>query len=152
MPHQQQTAGVVLAAGMSVRFGQAKQLLKLGHKYLLEWVLDAALASRLEQVVLVLGHEHQKILRALGLKTNLPRLQIVINHRYREGQSRSLQSGLSLVHKAFNSVMFLLGDQPMLQAGTIDYLLERFWNSDKSICVPVYGEKGERFVIQNALI
>ena len=44
MPHQKQTAGVILAAGMSLRFGQPKQLLELGGKYVLDWVLDAVLA------------------------------------------------------------------------------------------------------------
>jgi len=106
-----------------------------------EWVLDAVMASRLAQVALVLGHEHQKILQALGSRTSLPRLQIVINSRYQEGQSRSLQAGLASVQKAYDSVMFLLGDQPLLQSVTIDYLLESFWNSEKNICVPVYRGK-----------
>ena len=145
MAHRKQTAGVILAAGMSQRFGQPKQLSRLENKYLLEWVLDTALASRLAKVVLVLGNEHEKILQALGVKTNLPRLQTVINPRYSEGQSRSLQAGLKMVHQVFYSVMFLLGDQPRLQSGTIDYLLTRFWNSEKNICVPVYrGVRGNR--------
>jgi len=137
MPHKKETAGIILAAGMSLRFGQPKQLLELGGKYLLEWVLDAALASRLAKVVLVLGCEHQKILQTLGAKTGLPRLQIVINRRYQAGQSRSLQAGLSSVQNEFDSVMFLLGDQPRLQSGTIDHLLDSFWNSEQSVCVPV---------------
>ena len=82
MPHKKQTAGVILAAGMSKRFGQPKQLAKLGSKYLLEWVLDSALASRLARVVLVVGHEHPKIIQALGSKINQSRLQVVINDRY----------------------------------------------------------------------
>ena len=138
MPHKNQTAGVILAAGMSRRFGRPKQLLKLKHKPLLEWVLDAALASRLAKVVLVLGHEHENILPCLEDKINLPRLQVVINRRYRQGQSTSLQAGLKLVDKTCGSVMFLLGDQPCLQPGTIDYLLARFWESPKNICVPVH--------------
>lgn len=141
MPHQKHTAGIILAAGMSERFGRPKQLLKLRNKYLLEWVLDAALASGLDKVVLVLGYEHQKIIQALGSKSNHPRLQVVINHRYQEGQGRSLQAGLSIFQKAFCSVMFLLGDQPLLQSGTIDYLLESYWKSEKKICVPVYRKK-----------
>jgi molybdenum cofactor cytidylyltransferase len=141
MPHKKQTAGVILAAGMSLRFGRPKQLLEIGDKYILEWVLDAALASRLAKVVLVLGHEHAKILQALETWAELPGLQIVINHRYSEGQSRSLQTGLSVIQKAFGSVMFLLGDQPRLQSGTIDYLLESYWDSEKQIAVPVYRQQ-----------
>jgi len=152
MPHQQYTAGIILAAGMSVRFGKPKQLLHLGNKYLLEWVLNAALASRLTKVVLVLGYEHQKILLALRSKISLPRLQIEINPRYRQGQSRSLQAGLSAVQNEFQSVMFLLGDQPLLQSATIDYLLENFWKSEKDICVPVYrGQRGNPTIFSRAL-
>jgi len=152
MPHKKQTAGIILAAGMSQRFGRPKQLLKLKNKHLLEWVLDAALASRLAKVVLVLGHEHEKILQTLGIKTNLPRLQIAINRRYPEGQSRSLQSGLKMVHKAYYSAMFLLGDQPRLQSSTIDNLLARFWNSEKNICVPVHrGVRGNPTLFSRAM-
>jgi len=141
MPHEKQTAGVILAAGMSQRFGQPKQLLTLKHKYLLGWVLDAALASRLDLVVLVVGHEHQNILRALGSATNHPRLRVVVNHRYQEGQSKSLQAGLSEIQTQYSSVMFLLGDQPMLKSATIDHMLDKFWHSEKDICVPIWKEK-----------
>jgi molybdenum cofactor cytidylyltransferase len=141
MPHEKQTAGVILAAGMSQRFGQPKQLLKLKNKYLLGWVLDAALASRLDKVVLVVGHEHQNILKVLGPETNRPRLRIVVNHRYQEGQSKSLQAGLSEIQRQFSSVMFLLGDQPMLKSATIDRMLDIFWHSEKDICVPIWKEK-----------
>ncbi len=137
------TAGIVLAAGMSKRFGQAKQLLKLQDKYLLEWVLDAALASRLSKIVLVLGHEHERIKQKLGPGIIRPRLQVVINERFSEGQSHSLRTGLLVVHQQFSSVMFLLGDQPRVQSATIDYLLDCFRESPNSICVPVYrGVRG----------
>jgi len=66
------TAGIILAAGASVRFGQPKQLIKLKGKYLVERVLDSALKSRLDLVVLVLGHEHQSVLQGLGAKVHHP--------------------------------------------------------------------------------
>jgi len=152
MPHKNQTAGIILAAGMSQRFGRPKQLLKLNNKYLLEWVLDAALASRLDRVVLVLGHEHQKIIQALGPKATHPRLQVVTNPRYQEGQSSSLQAGLLEIQVRSSSVMFLLGDQPLLKTATIDLMLDRFRHSKKDICVPVWrGKRGNPTIFSRAM-
>ena len=152
MSHQKQTAGIILAGGISTRFGRPKQLLKLKGKYLLEYVLNAALGSELNHVVLVLGHDHQNILQALGTSTTHERLQVVINHRYLEGQSRSLQAGLLKIRQACSSVMFLLGDQPMLDSNTIDHMLARFWYSGKDICVPVCkGKRGNPTIFNRAL-
>jgi molybdenum cofactor cytidylyltransferase len=123
---------------MAKRYGRTKQLLKLGGKFLLEWVLEAALASRLAGVVLVLGHEQEQIQQKLGSGAGRSRLQIIVNDRYREGQAYSLRAGLSAVQQQFCSAMFLLGDQPRVQTATIDYLLNCFGKSQKSICVPVY--------------
>jgi len=95
MSQENQTAGIILAAGAATRFGQPKQLLRLKDKYLIEWVLDAAINSRLGRIVLVLGYAHQKILEALGKKAQQPKLHIEVNPDYKKGQSHSLQVGLS---------------------------------------------------------
>ena len=143
MQSKKPTAGVILAAGESTRFGKPKQLLKLNDKYLLEWVLDAAIGSRLAKTLLILGHKHQEIITALGEKSRQPNLEVVINPVYQHGQSTSLQIGLSKIRDTFQSIMFLLGDQPMLDSETINTLLEQFWSSDKDICVPVFeGKRG----------
>ena len=149
MSHQKQTAGIILAGGSSKRFGRPKQLLKLRKKYLLEYVLNAALDSKLNHVVLVLGHEYQKILQILANCTTHERLQLVINHHYLEGQSRSLKAGLLQIRDKFPAVMFLLGDQPMLDSNTIDHLLDKFQHSDKDICVPVCNGKRRNPAIFN---
>ena len=152
MSQQKQTAGIILAGGSSTRFGRPKQLLKLQGKYLLDYVLNAALESELNQVVLVLGHDHQNILRALETRTAPERLQVVINHRYLEGQSRSLQAGLQKIRQAFPAVMFLLGDQPMLDSNAIDHILDRFRHSEKDICVPVCkGKRGNPTIFKRVL-
>ena len=152
MSPQKQTAGIILAGGRSTRLGRPKQLLKLRGKYLLEYVLSAALESELNHVVLVLGHDHQNILQALGTCTAHQGFQVVINHRYLEGQSRSLQAGLLRIRQMFSSVMFLLGDQPLLDSNTIDHMLDRFRYSGQDICVPVCkGKRGNPTIFNRVL-
>ncbi len=137
------TAGVILAAGESRRFGKPKQLVKLNHKYLLEWVVDAALASDLETVVLILGFEHQKILQRLGDKKRSDKFQVAINPRFKDGQGCSVALGVSRIADTYAAVMFLLGDQPMVDSATINHLLDCFRVSEKNICVPVNsGRRG----------
>jgi molybdenum cofactor cytidylyltransferase len=139
------TAGIILAAGISKRFGTAKQLVKIKGDYMIEYVIRASLSSRLRKVFLVLGHRQKSILKALAeniksFENN--RLEILINSQYRQGMSSSVRAGLSSAKNAFGSVMFLLGDQPMVDSKLIDLMLKRFYKSDKNICAPVY--KGKR--------
>jgi len=140
---QNQTAGIILAAGESTRFGRPKQLLRLKDRYLIEWVLDVALDSELSRIILVLGYAHQRIQQALGKKLRHAKLQIEVNPHYQKGQSHSLQVGLSTVINTFPAVMFLLADQPLVDAATINCLLNRFGSADKDICVPTFhGKRG----------
>ncbi|UCE53092.1 MAG: nucleotidyltransferase family protein [Desulfobacterales bacterium] len=148
MSWKKPTAGIILAAGESIRFGQTKQLLKIKNKCLIDWVLDAALNSHLEKIVLVLGHQHQKILHALGKIAQHPRLQVVVNPNYKQGQSLSLRVGFEKIRDEFQSVMFLLADQPLVDKKTINDLLDKFWDSDKDICAPTHrGKRGNPTIL-----
>jgi molybdenum cofactor cytidylyltransferase len=132
------TAGILLAAGESTRFGEPKQLLTLSGRFLIEWALAAALGSNLDHVVLVLGCEHERIRRCLGTSTAHPKCEILVNPDYCSGQSTSLQAGLLRVRHDFPSAMFLLGDQPLVDADLINLLLQRSAESEKPICVPTH--------------
>ena len=146
MTSQKPTAGIILAAGMSERFQDGpKQLLKLKGGYMIEYVIRASLDSKLDRIFLVLGHHYKKILKALAENSKYfknDRLEIVNNRQYRQGMSSSVRAGLSSAGNTFGSVMFLLGDQPLVDSRLINLLLNRFYKSDKNICVPVY--KGKR--------
>jgi len=132
------TAGIVLAAGLSTRFGRPKQLTNLKGKPLIEWVVDACLGSRLDKIVVVLGANAPQIAAHLSLRYPDRRITALINPQYKEGMSGSLRTGLAEVLTDFPSVMFLLGDQPLVGSALIDRLLAKFRESEKDICIPVH--------------
>jgi molybdenum cofactor cytidylyltransferase len=123
--------------------GRPKQIIQMGDDLLLSHVLKMAIASNLEKLVLVLGHNKRSILSALGDEQAHPKVQIVVNDRYREGMSTSLQAGLAAVRDLFPSIMVLLGDQPFVDTDLVNRLLGCFQCSDMEICVPVHkGRQG----------
>jgi molybdenum cofactor cytidylyltransferase len=109
-------AGVVLAAGSSTRMGRPKQLLRLGEIPLLQHVVDAVAAARLEEVVVVLGHEATAVERALRLPEGA---RAVRNIEHAAGLSSSLRAGLEALGPEIRAAVVALGDQPELDAASI---------------------------------
>jgi molybdenum cofactor cytidylyltransferase len=137
--HRSSVAGIVLAAGMSKRFGANKLVALWRGKPLIRWVVQAALGSRLERVVVVLGHESALVRSAFADLFEDDRLKAIANAAYRTGQSSSVIAGLEAVRTDFPAAMFLMGDQPMLDAGVIDGLISAYERSGKAICLPSYN-------------
>lgn len=113
-------AGVILAAGGSRRYGGRKLLAPLEGKPLLQHVLDAANASALGEVVLVVGDSADEVLA--GVRAG--RARVVVNEAHAGGQSTSLRAGLRAAGGA-DAVVVLLGDQPRVTPALIDALVER---------------------------
>ncbi|CAA9558936.1 MAG: Molybdenum cofactor cytidylyltransferase [uncultured Thermomicrobiales bacterium] len=128
-------SGIVLAAGRSTRLGRPKQLLPLAGEPVLAHVLRHAAASRLAEVVLVLGHAAETIAAAVGDRGQ----RVVVNPNFLAGQSTSLRAGLAAVDRDAGAVVVLLGDQPGVTAATIDALIAAFEGGDAPIVVPAYG-------------
>ena len=132
-------AGIVLAAGQGTRMGQSKQLLPFRGRTILECVVDSALASSLHRVVVVLGHQAdviEPLLRNRGVTT-------VVNRLFPTGQSSSLKAGLQALSGESEAALFLLGDQPLISAQTMDLVVAAFDASRSPIVVPVYaGRRG----------
>ena len=140
--------GVILAAGLSRRMGAVKQLLPLRGRPLLQHVIDAARASRLEHVLLVLGHAHEEI-RA---KIDTHGMDVIVNPDYAAGQSTSVRLGVKHGPDT-DGVMFLLGDQPLVGADLINALLAHFLAARPMAILPFYqGRRGNPAVIDRGLL
>ena len=113
-------AGVVLAAGGSLRFGDGpKQLADLDGRPLLEHVLDTLSHTKLDRVIVVLGAEADRMLEEVDLHGAEP----VVCDRWAEGQSASLACGLAEVADA-EAVVVCLGDQPGISAEAVARVLD----------------------------
>ena len=124
--YDQKVAGIVLAAGASSRMGTAKQLLPVAGMALVEMALMAALGSRLDRVVLVLGHQAHEIETALGKRVREPKLTIIHNRHYKKGISSSIVSGVAEIAHSHDHGMILLADMPFIDHRTINLLMEKY--------------------------
>lgn len=129
-------AGIVLAAGASRRLGVTKQLLPLGGRPLVAWALDAMHAVAPAHLVLVLGHDAERIEQEVAA----PWLRIVRNPRYAEGQSTSLQVGLRALPPEAEAALIATADQPFVTAGHLLALVAAYRASGKPIVATRYDE------------
>lgn len=130
-------AGVVLAAGMSRRMGRPKQLLDLHGKPVVSHVVERALASGLDSVLVVLGHEAERVRDALTLYA----VETVTNPAFADGQSTSLVAGVRAVPPETDAIVVLLGDQPGIEPDVIDQAIAARREQSASIVMAAYGEQ-----------
>ena len=125
-------AGIVLGAGTSRRMGRNKLVETVRGKPLVRHAVDAALASRLDPVLVVTGHEAERLGTALA---GAP-VVMVHNDKYQDGLSTSLRAGIAAVPDDCEGAMILLGDMPDISPALIDQLIGAFDPSGgRAICV-----------------
>lgn len=130
-------AGIVLAAGRSSRLGRPKQLLDLHGQPLLRVTLDRVLASQLDEVFVVLGHEADAIRAVIS---DLP-VQIVRNPIAAQGQSTSVLAGMAAAApRQPEALVFLLGDQPQIEPSLINALVAQWRETSAAVVAPDYTD------------
>ncbi len=119
----QRIAAVILAAGRSTRMGGPNKLLaEIGGRPLVRIAAEQALASRARPVIVVTGHQRDKVEAALeGLD-----VQRVHNPSFAEGLSTSVKAGLAAVPDDVDGAIVCLGDMPQVSAPLIDKLIAVF--------------------------
>lgn len=132
--------GIILAAGLSKRFGRPKQLVQWRGRPLILHVADTALASRLRNVIVVIGHVADQARAALSPLAEPPNLKVVYNPEYEEGRASSIRRGLRALPQDSQAAMFLACDQPLITAELINALMDTFVQHRSLICYPVSGQ------------
>jgi molybdenum cofactor cytidylyltransferase len=130
-------SAVVLAAGRAKRIGLEKLLLPLRGKPVLQWVLESALASDLDEIICVT--REWKSARHLNVSDE--RLLWLTNSAADRGQSTSVIAGLWATNPRSDGVMFLVGDQPLICRELINALIEKFKAGSAWIIAPSFQQE-----------
>ena len=129
-------SAIILAAERSERMGEPRLFLPLGGKPVLQWILENALASDLDEVICV-----TRELNSARCQINIAdeRLFWLINYAADRGQSTSVIAGLWAANAASDGVMFLCGDQPLVRPVLINALIEKFDDTESWIVAPKFN-------------
>ena len=124
---------IVLAAGESTRFGSPKPLADLNGTPAIRVICATLLESHVDKLVVVLGHEADRVRSALPAHK---RIHSVTNKDYGRGMTSSFQTGLRSRAALDNDLMLLPVDMPFIKTATIDLLCRTFKEQGPLILVP----------------
>ncbi len=140
-PRARRIASIVLAAGQSRRMGPRNKLLaEVDGKAMVRRVVETALASQAEPLVVVTGHESEKVTAALA---DLP-VTLTHNPDFAAGLSSSLHRGLAALSDEVDGALVCLADMPFVDAAVLDRLIAAFNPIEgRAICLPTWrGKRG----------
>jgi molybdenum cofactor cytidylyltransferase len=143
---------IVLAAGKSTRMGRPKANLPLeGGDTFLSRIVRTFYDAGVPDVVVVVGHDADAIAAALSETGAAARL--VLNPDYESGQLSSLVKGLNAVDRpGVSAALVTLVDVPLVTAGTVRAVVDRYRQVHPPIVRPVRGDShGHPVLIDRSL-
>lgn len=139
-PAPAKIAGVLLAAGQSRRMGAAnKLLLEVAGKPMLRHAVDAAKAAGLSPLIIVTGHERERLEALLADEP----VTYTHNPDYADGLSTSLRCGIRALPEGVGGALIGLGDMPGINSALMRAMIERF-NAHDGACIIVPTVDGKR--------
>ena len=108
------------------------------------------LLPRVDSLVVVLGHNEQRIREALPASS---RIRVAVNRDYDRGMLTSLQCGLAQIRQHVEAVLWMLVDHPAVQGRTLDRLLAAAADSRAPLVIPRHaGERGHPIVLSKRVM
>lgn len=115
-------SGLLLAAGLSSRFGRVKQLAELEGVPMVERAAKMLGESEVDEVVVVVGHAADDVRKRLDDGS----VKVVLNAMYKSGLSSSLRLGVASLDARSEAVVVCLADQPFVTSELVNQIVARF--------------------------
>ena len=128
-------SSIILAAGLSTRMGEPKQLLPFGNSTIIETVIDNLLGSKLNEVIVVVGHEAEKVRARIQHKP----VKIVFNPDYQKGMLTSAQYGVQSISASADAFAMTLVDLPLITPDLVNIVIDTYVQTEAGISVPSYN-------------
>jgi molybdenum cofactor cytidylyltransferase len=128
--------------------GGNKLLLDIQGVPMIRRVTQVALESKVDEVIVVLGFEQEKIRAALyGL-----RCRFVVNRKYDEGQSSSVRVGIREVTPKTHAALIIPGDMALIDTASINRVITRFEKGGCTIVIASHqGRHGHPILFDRQL-
>ena len=132
-------SAILLAAGKSQRLkGENKLIKNFKGKPLINHILKSLIKSKVNKIIVVLGHENRKI-KKIALKSK--KITFVVNSQYLKGISTSIKRGLKKISKKNIGFLIAHADMPLISKTILNTLCSALKSKNKEIFVPVYKKK-----------
>ncbi|HUD72328.1 MAG TPA: nucleotidyltransferase family protein [Dongiaceae bacterium] len=129
------TVAILLAAGDSRRMGTPKALLTWRGRPLLEHQIEVLGAGRVEECIVVLGRDADRLAPLVSARPCAPgRARVVRNPRPDLGRSSSVRTGLEALTSPAEAFLFVSVDQP-LDAAVVEALIAAAASSWRGVAV-----------------
>jgi molybdenum cofactor cytidylyltransferase len=145
-------SGVILAAGKSSRMGEInKLLLKYKKHTIIEEVASQMLLSKLDDVIVVTGHDKETVQEKLKRIEN-DRLNIIYNKNYQLGRSESIKCAVNHISSDTDAICFMVADKPQINSLLYDRCLYEFKNNKPDLLyVETPSGRGHPIIFSNKL-
>jgi molybdenum cofactor cytidylyltransferase len=145
-------SAVILAAGESKRMGQPKMLLPWGKTTVLGHVISTYRSAGIDHILVVIGGAHEQVEEVV----NKSKARSVFNEQYSAGDMlSSLQCGLEALVAQDDEVqaaLIGLGDQPQVQARTVQTICQAYRSQPSRLIVPSYQmRRGHPWLVGSSL-
>ncbi len=117
--------------------GKNKLLTNVDRKPMIRKVVETALNSKADEVIVVLGWQADRLREVLQ---DLP-CRLTTNKNFERGQSSSVKAGLKEVSNATRAILILPGDIAKIDARSINLVINDYTREPKPIIIAAHDKK-----------